>query len=187
MVTDLGSESVDVSELDQQERHRFKGACALERAGVDGFKADILGDGEDLLFSLIGVGGDEGGECLIFKVSGAHVGCKHRVESFDDLRLGKLLLKVFGGAGFEADGEVHIGVQGVGGVDDNLAGQVVSYVLEHSVDGEVGNGEDDDVGGLNCLDLGLSVVADCFGLITCVLEALLKRRADVAFAEDVYC
>jgi hypothetical protein len=123
---DSGTLAGTVAEIDVQARERLKVARIFETTRINGLKADALDECSGGLFGTLGVGGEIDRDDLATSEVRAHRQDlrKHRIEGFDDLGTGHGLRYLLGRGAAKADGQAHvIGGQGVGDVDDDLAGE----------------------------------------------------------------
>lgn len=140
-----GALVLHVCQTDQYLGHRFDIPGAGDVADVLGIESD----GAKQVNDCAGAGflaGDGDEHLTLFEGSQVMVRGQYSIERLDDLRLRQGLGNLFAGGILEADGEVReVGGEGVGHVDDRLAGQGIDPVVLQGQGSLQGDGKEDEV------------------------------------------
>ena len=166
-----------------QEAQGLQLVCARERAGVDGGQAAGLHRVDERGLGGRVVAGDEHRRRLAADRARRERRGEVGVERLEHLRLGQALLQARGGGAAHGHDERVEGreVEGVGDVDDGLAGELVAVGVGDRGERRIGHGEHDDVAG----DPGVGVrAADVLDVGAAAREDAGDGLTHVAGAED---
>src|SRR3954447_8719430 len=173
-----------VGELDDLDRHRFQPAGILERTAVDGVEADVLAHRDHRLLRGFVVASDEERNLLSLHRARRHRSCKRRVEGLDHLRLGRLLLQLLGAAGGEPDSKLHLLVERVRRIHEDLAVGRRAQLAQRIVDCTERYCQDDDLRAESRLTQLRGFLAHGGGLVAHARQTLLQGGADVPITRD---